>query len=146
MTTPRAKFRQEPELPAIPAAPPPVKRVQMTEATAKYFDEHVMLQQQNEFLRAELEEVTRELRIAVERIRLIENELHDVRNARDHMQRRCASMLTLLSSVKLLIVDGEEKWRAEAFAPIGSVQKPHVDRADAVEQLANALLPPEDNQ
>lgn len=125
LTTPQFLRRS----PAVPPLPVPQPREASPETTA-FLDSVTRQREENAYLRSELETVTRENKLAHERIRMLESELTAVRADRDFLTRHDASMLTSLRDIKALIVMAEERAKAEAYAPPGSGTQDTTQQAD----------------
>lgn len=138
------KFLSRDRNPAVPALPVPQPREATPETTA-FLDSVNRQREENAYLRSEVEQTSRELKLAHERIRMLETEITNVRADRDFMTRHDASMMTSLRDIKALIVMAEERARAEAYAPPGSGQQDHTKAADelaeGVAELAKKLAP-----
>lgn len=138
------KYLTRDRAPTVPPLPTPQPREASPETTA-FLDSVTRQREENAYLRAELENVTRENKLAHERIRMLETELTEVRADRDFLTRHDASMLTSLRDIKALIVMAEERAKAEAYAPPGSGQQDHSQQGDelaaGVADLAAKLAP-----
>ena len=144
LTAPKFLRREEPQPPAMPQTQPSV-----SPEVAAFIDSTTRQREELAYLRSENDTLNRELRLANERIRMLDEELTHTRNARDWFCRHDAFMLATLDDIEAMIVARKAKARAEAYAPPGSGQEDHTQNGDelaaGVADLAAKLAPGPDN-
>lgn len=98
------------------------------------------------YFRTHSAELENDIKLANERIRMLESELNFIRDDRDRLQTQLASILRSFRNIKVLIMDSEADARAEAYAPPGSGTEPGperpLDAADEAGLQALAMLTP----
>lgn len=131
------KRKQEPSLPALP---PEDTMSQRPKAVIDFLTATDQMREENAYLRAENDQLKRELGITNEHRRSLASELAEIKRDKDFLQRHDAMMLGGLDDLEVLIINLKERSRAQAFAPPGSGQVPEPELTEQDKQdLANIV-------
>lgn len=126
-------------------APLPRENAIMTPEVAAFVDATTKQREENAYLRGEVDQLTRDVRLAHERVRMLESELTEVRADRDFLQRHDAEIMNGLEVIETVIIAQKAKARASAYAPPGTGQQTEPGMTDEeierVEALARTLKP-----
>ena len=110
---------QEPNVTPLPQQQPTV-----TPEVQAFINSTTRQRQELQYLQSENAQLQNDLKLAHERIRMLDSELTTVRADRDFLQRHDGAMLTSLHNIKVLIDASLASARDDAYAPPGSGTNP----------------------
>lgn len=134
--------RQEPApLPALPAT----EQNGRPKAVIDFLTATDQMREENAYLRSELEQTQRDLKLSHEQNRRLESELTNLRADHQILDRHDGDLMNSLDNIVTVILAAQAKARDHAYAPPGSGNKTVTKQADelaeGVAELAKKLAP-----
>ena len=131
----RKNTRQEP--PPLEAQQQP--QLPFSPEVASFIDHTTRQREELAYFKHHAGQIEQDLKVANERIRMLERELEWLRDERDQLYRHDHNMLGGLGAIKAASVNLEEQSRAQAYAPPATGQQQQPEETEQDRQITAGL-------